>query len=61
MLFTTPIWYVFRRHISTYPGRADDSSKTEQEEVCIYHKEPLDVRVIDIPYLTESIICWSLF
>lgn len=52
---------MFRRHISTYPGRADDSSKTEQEEVCIYHKEPLDVRVIDIPYLTESIICWSLF
>lgn len=40
------------RHISTYLGRADNSGKTEQ-----YHKERLDVRVIDIPYLTESILC----
>lgn len=52
MLFTIPIWYVFQRHISTYLGRADNSGKTEQ-----YHKERLDVRVIDIPYLTESILC----
>ena len=37
--------------------RADHSSNTKRGGVCIYYKESLGVRIIDIPNLTESILC----
>ena len=37
--------------------RADHSSNTKRGRICIYYKESLGVRIIDIPNLTESILC----
>ena len=37
--------------------RADHPSNTTLGGVCIYYKESVGVRIIDIPNLTESIIC----
>ena len=37
--------------------RADHPTNTKQGGVCIYYKESLSVRIIDISNLTESILC----
>ena len=37
--------------------RADHPSNAKRGGVCIYYKESLGVRIIDIPNLTESILC----
>ena len=37
--------------------KADHRSNTKRGGVCIYYKESLGVRIIDIPNLTESILC----
>ena len=37
--------------------RADHPSNTKGGGTCIYYKESLGVRIIDIPNLIESILC----
>ena len=37
--------------------RADNPSNEKMEGVCIYNKETLAVKVISMPYLSESILC----
>ena len=37
--------------------RVDHPSNTKWGGVCIYYKESLGVHIIDIPNLTESILC----
>ena len=37
--------------------RADHPNNTKRGGVCIYYKKSLGVRIIDIPNLTESILC----
>ena len=37
--------------------KADHPSNKKQGGACIHYKESLDVRIIDIPNLTEYILC----
>ena len=37
--------------------RADHPTNTKRGGVCIYYKESLSIRIIDISNLTESILC----
>ena len=37
--------------------RAEHPSNKKQGGICIYHKESLSVCIVDIPYLTKSILC----